>query len=84
MRGRSWAGSWSGGTARIRFGVGCDDGCVFGDEVPLWGGSGDAAEAEQPTLTASSAAALQRRGAPYGTAGLAAGTVTRTMRLPMA
>ena len=61
-RGRSWSGSWSAGTARIRFGVGCDEGCVFGDEVSLWGGSGDAAEAEQPTLTASSAAALQRRG----------------------
>ena len=40
-RGRSWSGSWSAGTARIRFGVGCDEGCVFGDEVSLWGGSGE-------------------------------------------
>src|SRR5215472_4446064 len=39
--GRSWSGSWSAGTARIRFGVGCDDGCVFGDEVSVWGGSGE-------------------------------------------
>ena len=36
-RGRSWSGSWSAGTARIQFGVGCDDGCVFGDEVSMWG-----------------------------------------------
>jgi hypothetical protein len=42
VRSRSWSGSWSAGTARIRFGVGCDDGCVFGDEVSLWGGSGEA------------------------------------------
>ena len=42
VRSRSWAGSWSAGTARIRFGVGCDDGCVFGDEVSLWDGSGEA------------------------------------------
>ena len=41
-RGRSWSGSWSAGTARIRFGAGCDDGCVFGDEVSLWGGPGEA------------------------------------------
>jgi hypothetical protein len=40
-RGRSWSGSWSAGTARVQFGVGCDDGCVFGDEVSLWGGSGE-------------------------------------------
>ncbi len=39
VRDRSWAGSWSAGTARIKFGVGCDDGCAFGDEVSMWGGS---------------------------------------------
>jgi hypothetical protein len=37
VRGRSWSGSWSAGTARIQFGVGCDDGCVFGDQVSTWG-----------------------------------------------
>jgi hypothetical protein len=42
VRGRSWSGSWSAGTARIQFGVGCDDGCVFGDEVSRWGGLGEA------------------------------------------
>ena len=42
VRGRSWSGSWSAATARIRFGVGCDDGCVFGDEVSRWGGPGEA------------------------------------------
>ena len=42
VRGRSWSGSWSAGTARIQFGVGCDDGCVFGDEVSRWGGPGEA------------------------------------------
>jgi hypothetical protein len=42
VRGRSWSGSWSSGTARIQFGVTCDDGCVFADEVSLWGGPGDA------------------------------------------
>jgi hypothetical protein len=42
VRGRSWSGNWSAGTARIQFGVGCDDGCVFGDEVSRWGGSGEA------------------------------------------
>jgi hypothetical protein len=36
-RGRSWSGSWSAGTARIQFGVGCDEGCVFADEVSMWG-----------------------------------------------
>lgn len=36
-RGRSWLGSWSAGTARIQFGVGCDDGCVSGDQVSMWG-----------------------------------------------
>ena len=41
-RGRSWSGSWSAGTARIKFGVGCDDGCVFGDEVSIWGVQGPA------------------------------------------
>ena len=41
-RGRSWSGSWSAGTAHIQFGVGCDQGCVFADEVSLWGGSGEA------------------------------------------
>jgi hypothetical protein len=40
VRGRSWSGSWSAGTALVQFGVGCDDGCVFGDEVSLWGGPG--------------------------------------------
>src|SRR6266568_5319489 len=59
VRGRSWLGSWSAGTARIQFGVGCDDGCVFGDEVSMWGGSGEALNAgavaaEKATLTASS------------------------------
>jgi hypothetical protein len=38
VRGRSW----SAGTARIQFGMGCNDGCVFGDEVSLWGGPGEA------------------------------------------
>jgi hypothetical protein len=42
VRGRSWSGSWSAGTARIQFGVGCDDGCVFGDEVSIWGVQGPA------------------------------------------
>jgi hypothetical protein len=42
VRGRSWPGSWSAGTARIQFGVGCGDGCVFGDEVSRWGGSAEA------------------------------------------
>jgi hypothetical protein len=42
VRGRSWSGNWSAGTARIQFGVGCDDGCVFGDEVSRWGGPGEA------------------------------------------
>jgi hypothetical protein len=42
VRGRSWSGSWSAGTARIQFGVGCDDGCVFGDEVSIWGIQGPA------------------------------------------
>jgi hypothetical protein len=41
-RGRSWSGSWSAGTAHIQFGVGCDDGCAFADEVSLWGGPGEA------------------------------------------
>ena len=41
VRGRSWSGSWSAATARIQFGVGCDDRCVFDDEVSLWGGSGE-------------------------------------------
>lgn len=41
-RGRSWSGSWSAGTARIQFGVGCDDGCGFADEVSTWGGPGEA------------------------------------------
>ena len=36
-RGRSWSGHWSAATARIQFGVGCDDGCVFDDEVSIWG-----------------------------------------------
>jgi hypothetical protein len=36
VRGRAWSGSWLAGTARIWFGVGCDDECVFGDEVSLW------------------------------------------------
>ena len=55
VHGRSWAGSWSAGTARIRFGMGCDDGCMFGDEVSLWGGPGEA-------LTA--AVTLWRRSSP--------------------
>jgi hypothetical protein len=42
VRGRSWSGSWSAGTVRIQFGVGCDDGCGFADEVSLWGGPGEA------------------------------------------
>jgi hypothetical protein len=42
VRGRSWSGSWSAATARIQFGVGCDDGCVFGDEVSRLGGPGEA------------------------------------------
>ena len=42
VRDRSWSGSWSAATARIRFGVSCDDGCVFGDEVSRWGGPGEA------------------------------------------
>ena len=42
VRGRSWSGSWSAATARIRFGVSCDDGCAFGDEVSRWGGPGEA------------------------------------------
>jgi hypothetical protein len=42
VRARSWSGSWSAGTARIQFGVGCDGGCVFGDEVSRWGGPGEA------------------------------------------
>jgi len=42
VRGRYWLGSWSAGTACIQFGVGCDDGYVFGGEVSLWGGSGEA------------------------------------------
>ena len=42
VRGRSWSGSWSAGTARIQFGMGCDDGCVFGDEMSMWGGPGEA------------------------------------------
>jgi hypothetical protein len=41
-RGRSWSGSWSAGKACIQFGVGCDDGCVFGDEVSIWGAPGAA------------------------------------------
>ncbi len=42
VRGRSWSGSWSAGTARIQFGVGCDDECAFADEVSTWGGPGEA------------------------------------------
>jgi hypothetical protein len=42
VRGRSWSGSWSAGTARIQFGVSCDDGCLFADEVSMWGGPGEA------------------------------------------
>jgi len=42
VRGRSWSGSWSAGTVRIQFGVCCDDGCGFADEVSTWGGPGEA------------------------------------------
>jgi hypothetical protein len=30
-------------TGHQQFGVGCDDGCVFGDQVSVWGAPGAAA-----------------------------------------
>lgn len=32
VRGRWWLGTW-GGHPRLRFGGGCDEDCLFGDEV---------------------------------------------------
>ncbi len=72
VRGRSWSGSWSAATARIQFGVGCDDGCVFGDEVSRWaarvrhlrrhGGSGGAqADSQQQHVNSPAKGARVRR-----------------------
>jgi hypothetical protein len=37
VRGRAWSGSWGAGTARLTFGVSCDDGCLWPEQVALWG-----------------------------------------------
>jgi hypothetical protein len=42
VKDRAWSGSWSAGTAHLRFGVPCDDGCVFGEDVSVWGGRAEA------------------------------------------
>jgi hypothetical protein len=73
VHGRSWAGSWSAGTARIRFGMGCDDECVFGDQVTLWRRSSPADRQQQRVSGPAKAAPCDAAGRPAETVTLACG-----------